>query len=183
MAEFTYLSVEFSTIGLGKGNESKWFGFRKLEFDDSHDYDRVQSVITSMTNNGWDIFSVTIHTERTRDGVDVDIKDSKVLGAVFEALVTDPENAGTIIAFGELFGWNDAEPFTQTRWGQGYMEAFYGTHSDMADFIQEWARDTDIIPDGFPDWIAIDWTQTFENVKSDFQTFDFEYETYVFLNH
>ena len=51
---------------------------------------------------------------------------------------------------------------------------------DFAEYIGEWARDNGSIPRNLPDYIAIDWVETADNLRSGFGTVVWEGSTYLY---
>jgi hypothetical protein len=176
------MGMEFESLEITFAHAGKWMEFRKLEFTADHDVSQVDNIMATLARTGWTVFNVSLITDFGCTDDDLAIRNFATLQAVWDALKDDPYNAGTIYAYGELFGWQ-ASNFEDTRYGRHYLEAFQGVYDTEEDFIEEWCSDTDILPEGFPDWIAIDWTQTFRNVASDFITETYHHELYVFLNH
>lgn len=58
-----------------------------------------------------------------------------------------------------------------------YGETFI--HEDyFVEYVKELLSDTGYLPADLPDWIAIDWDETADNVKVDYSEFDFDGVTY-----
>jgi hypothetical protein len=165
--------AEFKSIMfvMSQDNRERFF-----HLDESHDSDIVESLATRMANAGWTIGGVRIFTKWNSEYVD--IKNAETLSAIFEALVSEPENAGAIISYGELFGWTSA-PFTRTRNGYGYKEGYYGVYRDGAEFAKEHAEGTEEMAN-VPSWICIDWEESYDEIRGDFATNNYEDEMYVF---
>jgi hypothetical protein len=149
---------------------------RFFELDDSHDSDSVESLVTRMEHAGWLIGGVRIYTKFSSEFAD--IRNAETFSAVFEALVSEPENAGVIISYGELFGWT-SQPFTHTRNGYGYKEGYYGVYRDGAEFAKEHAEQTEDMTN-VPSWVCVDWEESYDEIRGDFATNDYEDEMYVF---
>lgn len=152
---------------------------RTIIVDDSHDADQFNRIIDHLSNTGWGINDVQICTDYTREGESVDITSDSVLKGVFDALCEDPNHAGTIIAYGELFGWHDAEVFEDSRHGRPYMEGYYGVYNSLEEFAEEFSEN---LEGEIPDWVSVDWTETAQTLMQDFQCEEFEGELYIFSN-
>ena len=152
------------------------------EINEDHSPEQVASILNHLESTGWKINDVEIHTDYN-SGEFINVKSLSVLAAIFDALATDPENAGVIIAYGELFGWDSDEPFTQSRYGRPYLEGYQGVYDSESQFMAEWLEQVDYLPENLPSWIVIDHEETFNNVRDDFQTYEYGSELYVFTNH
>lgn len=178
-------TFEFMNVHLFMPNtaEKPMGGDRRLSFTTDHSSDQVANIINGSVENGWRILSVHIYTDYNSRGEFINVKDPEVISAVFGALAEDPENAGVIISFGELFGWHDPDPFTHTRYGRSYIDGFQGYYESETDFAQNICEELDILPVGIPDWIVIDWESTGENLMDDFLSHDYNETLYFFANH
>jgi len=154
---------------------------RIARFNEDHGSDQVGRILAHLEATGWKINEIEIHTDYN-SGEYINVKRLAVVTAVFDALATDPENAGIIIAYGELFGWHDAEVFEHGRHGRPYMEGYQGVYDSEEAFMADWLEQVDYLPENLPDWIEINYQKTFDNVRSDFNTHEYGSELYVFTN-
>jgi hypothetical protein len=148
---------------------------RSFELDDAHSPDSLQSLVTRMENTGWIFSAAEIHTEYSSETVS--IKDAATLSEVFGALCEDVDNAGQIIAYGELYGW-DASPFERNRYGRSYTEGFQGIYHSLAEMAEEWVTET--TDTEIPDYIVVDWEETADNLNGVLETFEYDYMIYAF---
>lgn len=175
-------SFERMTVNLLKGKRSYTF-----EFTDADHYDLVRLMLCNMVEHGWTLRSAYMHTDysdtRTVNrGELLGTTDAHNVSAIFEALVHDPENAGVIYSYGELFSW-DAEYFENSRYGRPYQEGYQGVYaldSYAAEFAFDWYQGLNaIIPEG----LIIDWKSTGEDLMDSFCDNEFGDEIYIFANH
>jgi hypothetical protein len=152
--------------------------FRDLEFDETHDYGSVANIVKGMARTGWDIHTVAFHTVDDVEYPSID--DAETLAAVFEALASDTEKAGQILAYGELFGW-EASNFEHSRHGRPYDDGFYGVFEDEEEFAQEYVENTEGID--IPGYLVIDWYRTAQEIMWDFCSYEHGWQVYIFANH
>lgn len=177
---FSYLSVEFSAFVGTEGIDRRVI-LRELEFDDTHDTGSVENIIKGSEANGWSVKRVEIVTDS--DSFFADIRDADTLSAVFDALFESPEDAGKIIAYGELFGWM-ASNFERNRYGRKYEDGFYGVYDNAEDFAQEFFENDEELSSVLTNpYLSIDWEDTARNLLNDFAEFEYGYELYIFANH
>jgi hypothetical protein len=125
---------------------------------------------------GWRVTGVRIFT--TFSSEFVKILDVETVAEVFGALLEDSDEAGTIIAYGELFGWT-AEPFTRNRYGRAYKEGFHGVYETLGDFArQHVCEDQD---EHIPDYVVVDWEKTYNEISDGFSDFEYDNRFYVFF--
>lgn len=177
---FSYVSVEFTAF-VGREGIDRRVILRELDFDDTHDTGSVENIVKGMERAGWMIKRVEIHTDS--DSFFVPTLTAETFAAVFDALFESPENAGQIIAYGELFGWM-AENFEMTRYGRKYEDGYYGVYDTLTDFAQEFAENDEEFSGILSSpYISVDWEATADNLLNDFSDFEYGYEIYIFANH
>lgn len=177
---FTYLEITFSAT-VGTPGIDLHVIFRDVEFDDTHDATQVDNIIRGMERSGWEIHSALINTEN--DSEYIDNKDAGTVSAVFDALFESPEDAGKIIAYGELFGWTENN-FERNRYGRKYEDGFYGVYDSAKDFAQEFFENDEELSSVLTNpYLSIDWEDTADNLMNDFASYEFGYELYIFANH
>ena len=173
---FEYAELDFRTFTGTEGIDRKVI-FRGLEFDDTHEPSQVESIVKGSESNGWSLYGLTIHTES--DYVITGIRDAETAFAVFDALFESPENAGQIIAYGELFGWL-ASNFERNRWGRKYEEGYHGVYDDEEDFAREFVEND---ASEIPWYVSIDWEDTTATIMNDHASYEYGSEVYIFANH
>jgi len=177
---FNYLELSFcATVGT-EGIDRRVI-FRDVEFDDTHDATQVDNIIKGMERAGWEIHTALINTDN--DSQYIDNKDAATVSAVFDALFESPEDAGKIIAYGELFGWMESN-FERNRYGRKYEDGFYGVYDNAEEFAQEFVENDEEFSGILNSpYVSIDWELTADNLMNDFATHEYGYELYVFANH
>lgn len=177
---FSHIELSFSAFVGTEGVDRRVIS-RELSFDEMDDSSQVENIVKGMERSGWMLKRVEINTDS--DSFFADIRDADTLSAVFDALFESPDNAGQIIAYGELFGWM-ASNFENTRYGRKYEDGYYGVYDNEEDFAQEFVENDEEISSVFSHpYISIDWETTAQNLMSDFASFEYAYEIYVFANH
>lgn len=177
---FSHLELTFFAM-VGTAGVDRHPIFRELEFTDLHDCGSVDNIIKGMERSGWEIHSATVHTDN--DYEKLDTKDAATVSAVFDALFESPEDAGKVIAYGELFGWQESH-FERTRYGRGYEDGFYGVYDNAEEFAQEFVENDEEFSGILNSpYVSIDWELTADNLRNDFATHEYGYELYVFANH
>lgn len=177
---FTHLEICFSAT-IGTPGIDLHVIFRDVEFDDTHDATQVDNIIKGMERSGWEIHSALINTDN--DSHYIGAKDHATVSAVFDALFESPDDAGKVIAYGELFGWM-ASNFEMTRYGRKYEDGFYGVYDSAREFAQEFVENDEEMSSLLTHpYISIDWEDTADNLMNDFASYEFGYELYIFANH
>lgn len=177
---FTYLEISFSAW-IGTEGIDRRVIFRDVEFDDTHDATQVDNIIKGMERSGWEIHSALINTDS--DSHYIGAKDHATVSAVFDALFESPDNAGRIIAYGELFGWMESN-FEMTRYGRKYEDGYYGVYDSEEDFAQEFVENDEEMSSLLTHpYIFIDWETTARNLMDDFADYEYAGEIYIFANH
>lgn len=173
---FSHLEITFSAFVGTEGIDRRVI-LRELEFDDTHSASQVDNILKGMERAGWDILNVHIATGS--DSVYPAIKDAGTLSAVFDALFESPEDAGKIIAYGVLFGWTESH-FEHSRYGRKFDDGYQGVYDNEEDFAREFVEN-----DGseIPWYVTIDWEDTTATIMNDHASYDYGYETYIFVNH
>ena len=178
---FSHLDVTFSAF-VGEENVNRRVILRELSFDDLSDSSQVESIVKGMERSGWEIHSVMIYTDNDYLNAS-DIKDAGTLSAVFHALFEAPDNAGKLISYGELFGWQESH-FEMTRYGRAYDEGFYGVYDTAEEFAQEFVENDEELRSLLTHpYVSVDWEATADNLMNDFASHEYGYELYIFANH
>lgn len=179
-ATFESLQISFAAFVGTEGIDRRVI-FRDVEFDDTHDTGSVENIVMGMDRAGWQISSALISTDN--DSEYIDSKDAATVAAVFDALFESPDEAGKIIAYGELFGWTESN-FERNRYGRKYEDGFYGVYDNDEDFAQEFFENDEELSAVLTNpYLSIDWEDTARNLMNDFASFEFGWETYIFANH
>ena len=102
--------------------------------------------------------------------------DSRDVIARIEYLANDddltPEESEELDALREFQA--DAEGYVADwQWGETLIHEDY-----FVDYVKELLADVGTIPADFPEWIAIDWEETANNVKVDYTELTFDGVTY-----
>lgn len=177
---FSHLEITFTAFVGTEGIDRRVI-FRDVEFDDTHDCGSVDNIIKGMERAGWEIHTALIHTDN--DSMYISGTDAATVSAVFDALFESPEDAGKIIAYGELFGWTESN-FERSRYGRSYEDGFYGMYDNAEEFAQEFVEnDKELSAVLTSPYISVDWVQTADNLMNDFASYYYGYELYVFANH
>lgn len=178
---FSHVEVSFTAFVGTEGIDRRVIT-RDVEFDDTHDCGSVDNIIKGMERAGWEIHRVFIHTDNDYLNAS-DIKDAATLSAVFDALFESPDDAGKIIAYGELFGWTESN-FERNRYGRAYEDGYYGVYDTAEEFAQEFVENDEEFSGILNSpYVSIDWEMTADNLRNDFATHEYGYELYVFANH
>jgi|SRR5690242_6277983 len=152
---------------------------RTINIDADHSSDTLESILSRMYVSGWQILSVSVETNCDTESVQV--SDFMALAALADALITEPEHAGTILAYGELNGFNVAEYWEHTRYGRKFLQEFMGVYgSDMARTLVEEFISNDELE--LPIWLSVDYEATARDILTDFNHTDLRGQTYVFVN-
>jgi len=177
---FSHLEICFSAVVGTEGTDRRTL-YRDVEFDGTHDPSQIDNILRGMERSGWEIHSALIHTDN--DSEYIDSKDAATVSAVFDALFESPDNAGRIIAYGELFHWV-ASNFEHTRYGRKYEDGYYGVYDSEEDFAQEFVEnDEEFSAVLTSSYISVDWERTANNLMNDFASHEYGYELYIFANH
>lgn len=177
---FSHIELSFSAFVGMEGIDQRVI-LRELSFDEMDDSAQVTNIVKGMERSGWMLKRVEINTYS--DSFFADIRDADTLSAVFDALFESPDNAGQIIAYGELFGWM-ASNFERNRYGRKYEDGYYGVYDNEEDFAQEFVENDEEMAAVFSHpYISIDWETTVQNLMNDFSSFEYAYELYVFADH
>lgn len=177
---FSYVSVEFTAFVGSEGIDRRVI-LREMDFDDTHDTTQVENIVKGMERSGWMLKRIEIHTDS--DSFFIPTLTAETFAAVFDALFESPEDAGKIIAYGELFGWM-ASNFERNRYGRKYEDGFYGVYDTATDFAQEFFENDEELSAVLTNpYLSIDWEDTARNLLNDFAEFEYGYELYVFANH
>lgn len=173
----TFDHVEFA-FQRNRGNGQ--IDYAELSLTEEHDVDRLESLFLRARKMGWIPVGAKIYTDSNPFGEYFAVRKFDVMAAIFDALATDPEHAGTIIAYMELFGVDSDEPFRHCRYGREYLDNHVGTYSSIENFAREWVDDCDV---EIPEWLSVDWEDTGNTLLNDFEYGYYGTELYVFLPH
>lgn len=171
------MSADFSWINIvAVHNDSQIT--RNLEFDYGHDSSQVSNILDSMGRNGWTILEVAVDSDYGNEPVDITNWD--VLSAFAAALIENVNDAGQMIAYGELYGWDEPAYFTNSRHGYGYEEGFQGAYDSEEDFARGFAEETG---EDIPSWVVVDWERTTNELMYDHDAWELFGEVYIFAKH
>jgi hypothetical protein len=178
---FSHIEISFFAFTGTEGVDRTTI-YRELEFDGTHDCASVDNIVRSMERANWGIQNVTIYTDN--DSLETgDITDAGTLSVVFDALYYFPGDAGKIIAYGELFGWNESH-FENTRYARAFEDGYYGVYDTAEEFAQEFVENDEEMSSLLTHpYVYVDWERTTRNLMNDFASHEYGYELYVFANH
>lgn len=106
--------------------------------------------------------------------------ESSVSDVLFEFLDLDEDERKTVALYAEALGYD----ITDTSFFDDAKEAYSGTADSEADFAENLAEECGDVPEGFPNWIVIDWEASWNaNLRHDYiSVFDSESGDYYFFN-
>ena len=126
------------------------------------DEEHAQELLTELSEDGHDL-------EEMKEFIETHGHKDFVLYYEDYARMVDEYDQETVDAFLEVFDMMDIEHL---------QDAYYGQYRDGAEFAESFVSDCYGLPD-MPYWIAIDWEETWENLRSDYS----ESNGYIFNNN
>lgn len=127
------------------------------------------------------------------DGTDETIDSREVIGRIQELIAeftdttdSDPADVMSVDDWAYGLGWEDAEELVAliefAEEGESLPDWEYGEtliHEDYFEvYVEELVRDLGYLPDEVPGWISIDWSETADNMRVDYTSFEFRGATY-----
>lgn len=155
--------------------------FRTLDFDESHDAEKVRPILDKMTDNGWEIVSIVVEA----NGMSYEMVDGfnssptgDHVGTLLVALTDNHEYRQTgLIAAVKEYGFGTD---LTSEWMDDHYHGEWDSPAAYAENLVEDCYTCDI-----PSFVSIDWEDTANELGYDYDyvTDAENYNTHVFSRH